>query len=82
MAPYLVLIGLFNFNIAANTTASIILLADYQTQTLSLLILEYLMPGTNLREPAAVVQIIVGTITLSSALIALRYGLRLSVQHH
>ncbi len=82
MAPYLVLIGLFNFNIAANTTASIILLADYQTQTLSLLILEYLMPGTNLREPAAVIQIIVGTITLSSALIARRYGLRLSLQHH
>lgn len=81
LAPYLVLIGLLNFNIAANTTASIILLADRSTITLSILILELLMPGLNLRESAAVVQIILGAITLVSALIARHYAIKLGVRH-
>ena len=81
MAPLLVLIGLLNFNIAANTTASIILLASRQTTTLSLIILEWLLPDQGLREKAAVVQIILGAITFSTALGARHYGLKLGVHH-
>ena len=81
LTPYLVLIGLINFNIAANTTASIILLADRSTVTLSIYILELLMPGLNLREPAAVVQITLGGITVFSAVLARHYGSKLGVQH-
>ena len=81
LTPYLVLIGLLNFNIAANTTASIILLADRDSITLSIIILEFLMPGINLREAAAVVQIILGSITLVIALAAKQYGSRLGVRH-
>ena len=81
LAPYLALIGLLNFNIAAGTTASIILLASRDTITMSLLILEWLLPGTGLRESAAVAQIILGGITLFTALAARHFGLRLGVHH-
>ena len=81
LAPYLALIGLLNFNIAANTTASIILLADRGTITLSILILELLLPGLNEREVAAVVQIILGSIILVTALVARHYGMKLGVRH-
>ena len=81
MAPLLVLIGLLNFNIAANTTASIILLASRETTTLSLIVLEWLLPDQGLREKAAVVQIILGGITFSTALAARHYGLKLGVHH-
>ena len=81
LAPYLVLIGLFNFNSAANTTASIILLASRETVTMSILVLEYLLPGGAGREAAAVVQIILGGITLTTALAARHYGSKLGVRH-
>ncbi|MCH8974364.1 MAG: ABC transporter permease subunit, partial [Chloroflexi bacterium] len=81
LAPYLVLIGLFNFNSAANTTASIILIASRETTTLSILILEWLFPMTGLREPAAVVQIILGGITLVTLVLARHYGLKLGIAH-
>ena len=81
LVPYLVLIGLFNFNSAANTTASIILIASRETNTLSLLILEWLMPMTGLREPAAVVQIILGMITLVTLVLARHFGLKLGIAH-
>ena len=41
-----------------------------------------LMPGPRLREEAAVVQIILGSITLIAAFIARRYGITLGVRHH
>ncbi len=81
LAPYLVLIGLFNFNSAANTTASIILIASRETTTLSILILEWLFPMTGLREPAAVVQIILGGITLVTLVLARHFGLKLGIAH-
>ena len=81
LAPYLVLIGLLNFNTAAGTTASIILLADRSTITLSILILEWLMPMTGHREAAAVVQIILGAITILTLIGARYYGNRAGVRH-
>ncbi len=81
LLPTLVLIGTMNFVIASGTTASIILLASRDTTTLSILILEWLMPGSGRREAAAVVQTILGTITVAVALIARRYGITLGVRH-
>ena len=81
LSPYLALIGLLNFNVAAGTTASIILLASRETITVSILILEWLLPGTGLREGAAVAQIILGGITLLTALAARHFGLKLGVHH-
>ena len=79
--PTLALLALFNFTIAAGTTASIILLASRETITASILVLEWLMPGARLREEAAVVQIILGSITLIAAFVARRYGITLGVRH-
>ena len=79
--PTLALLSLFNFTIAAGTTASIILLASRETITASILVLEWLMPGARLREEAAVVQIILGSITLIAAFVARRYGITLGVRH-
>ncbi|MCH7980812.1 MAG: iron ABC transporter permease [Proteobacteria bacterium] len=79
--PTLALIGLFNFNSAANTTGSVILLASRETMPMAILILHWLLPGAGLREAAAVVQIILGGITLVSALAARYYGLRHGVRH-
>jgi iron(III) transport system permease protein len=80
--PTLALLALFNFTIAAGTTASIILLASRETITASILVLEWLMPGARLREEAAVVQIILGSITLIAAFVARRYGITLGVRHN
>ena len=80
LAPYLVLIGLLNFNIAANTTAAVILLVSRETVTISVLILEWLQPGINLRSAAAVAQIMLGGITLTIAVAARHYASRLGIQ--
>ena len=81
LAPTLALLGLFNFNAAANTTASIILLASRDTMTLSLVILHWLLPGAGLYESAAVIQLLLGTFTLTTALLARHYALKRGVQH-
>ena len=81
LLPTLALLALLNFFIAANTTASIILLASRDTLTVSILILEWLMPGTGLREAAAVAQIILGSITLIIAFVARHYGITLGLRH-
>ncbi|MCH7482627.1 MAG: hypothetical protein IIC31_07345, partial [Chloroflexi bacterium] len=65
----------------AGTTSSIILLAARETITASILVLEWLMPGARLREEAAVVQIILGAITLIAAFVARRYGITVGVRH-
>ena len=81
LGPYLALIGLFNFNSAVNTTGSIILLADRETLTLSILQLFYLLEGGLFVQAAAAVQIIIGLITLLTALAARHYGIKLGVRH-
>ena len=79
LAPYLALIGLLNFNTAAGTTASIILLTARDTNTLSIHILELLLLG--FYEEAAVVQIILGAITILTLIFARHYGRKLGVRH-
>ena len=81
LAPYMVLIGLFNFNMAANTTSSVILLASRETTPLSVLILQWLMEGGLGQEKAAVLQIILGGVTLITAIVARHYGRKLGVRH-
>ena len=82
LMPTLLLLGVLNFNIAASTTASIILLASRDTITLSILALEWAMPGVlSLREAASAVLIVTASITLATALVARRVGLRLGVRH-
>ncbi len=81
LMPTLALLALLNFNIAAGTTASIILLASRETITVSILILEWLLPGGGLREAAAVAQIILGSITLLTAFVLRRYSISRSVRH-
>lgn len=81
LLPTLALLALLNFNIAAGTTASIILLASRETITVSILILEWLLPGGGLREAAAVAQTILGSITLLTAFIFRRYSIARSVRH-
>jgi iron(III) transport system permease protein len=79
LSPYLVLIGLLNFNVAANTTSSIILIASRETQTMSIHILELLLVGYY--EAASAVQIILGLVTITTLIVARHYGTRLGVRH-
>ncbi len=79
LMPTMILLATLNFNIAAGTTASIILLADRETITMSILTLEYAMNGWY--ERASAVLILVGLIVMVTALIARSYGLRLGVRH-
>lgn len=73
------LLGTLNFNIAAGTTASVILLASRDSITLSILLLNHVMAAN--REMAAAISIIIGSITLITALIAREWGRRLTVGH-
>ncbi|MDA0799886.1 MAG: iron ABC transporter permease [Chloroflexi bacterium] len=79
--PTLILLGTFNFVLAASTTSSIILLSGVGTKTLSILALELSSPGLGLREEAGVVTIIIIMMTVGVALVARRFGLRLGVRH-
>ena len=78
--PTLIPIGTLNFVIAANTTSSIILLADRETITLSIMALQF--AGTSgLREEAGIVSLIVVVLTVGVALAARKFGLPLGVRH-
>lgn len=81
LMPTLILLGTMNFVLAAKTTSSIILLASRETITLSILVLQYAMPGAGLREAASAVNIVILVITLGVALTARLLGLPLGVRH-
>jgi iron(III) transport system permease protein len=82
LMPTLVLIGTFNFVIAAGTTSSIILLADRGTSTLSLLALEMMRSTTGQNiEGAGIVSLFIVAQTAGIALIARKFGLQLGVSH-
>ena len=81
LMPTLILLGTMNFVIAAGTTSSITLLASRETITLSILVLQYAMPGVGLREAASAVNIVILVITLGIALTARLLGLPLGVRH-
>ena len=79
--PTLILLGTFNFVLAASTTSSIILLSSVGTKTLSILALELSSPGLGMREEAGVVTIFIIMMTVGVALVARRFGLQLGVRH-
>ena len=79
LMPTMVLLGTLNFNIAAGTTASIILLASRDSVTLSILLLNHVIAAD--REMAAAISIIIGSMTLVTALIAREWGRRMTVRH-
>lgn len=79
LMPTMILLATLNFNIAAGTTASIILLADRETITMSILTLEYATSGWY--ERGSAVLILVGLIVMGTALIARSYGLRMGIRH-
>ncbi|NIO07296.1 MAG: ABC transporter permease subunit [Deltaproteobacteria bacterium] len=82
LMPTLVLIGVFNFVIAAGTTSSIILLAERGTKTLSILSLELMSrsDGADL-EGAGIVSLVIVILTAGVALIARKFGLQVGVRH-
>jgi iron(III) transport system permease protein len=81
LMPTWILIGTLNFVVAANTTSSIILLADRSTRTLSILALEFASPDLGMREEASIISIFLIVLTVGIASLARAFGLRLGVQH-
>jgi iron(III) transport system permease protein len=80
--PTLVMIGTFNFIIAAGTTSAIILLASRDTFTLSLLLLAKMTePQTLELEQAGIVSLVMIGMTAGVALLARWFGVRVGVVH-
>ena len=80
--PTMILIGTFNFILAANTTASIILLASRGTVTLSILSLEWMIGGYGRQlENAGILTLVIGAMTTIAAVIARKYGMKAGVRH-
>ena len=80
--PTMILIGTFNFILAANTTASIILLASRGTVTLSILSLEWMIGGYGRQlENAGILTLVIGAMTTIAAVIARKYGMNAGVRH-
>jgi len=78
--PMLVLVGTFNFVLAAQATSGIILLASRGTVTLSILALELMThsDGAEL-EAAGIVSLVMIAMTVGVALVARRFGFRVGV---
>ena len=81
LMPTWILIATLNFVVAANTTASIILIADRSTRTLSILALEFASPDIGMREEASIISIFLILLTVGIAGAARFFGMRLGVQH-
>jgi iron(III) transport system permease protein len=81
LMPTWILIATHSFVIAANTTSSIILLADRSTRTLSILALEFASPEIAMLEEASIISIFLIVLTVGIAGVARVFGLRLGVQH-
>ena len=81
LMPTWILIATHSFVIAANTTSSIILLADRGTRTLSILALEFASPEIAMLEEASIISIFLIVLTVGLASVARAFGLRLAVQH-
>jgi iron(III) transport system permease protein len=78
VVPTLILVGVLNFISAARDISSVALLAAHDTRTLSLLQLDYMVEGR--WESAAVISVVVVTLTTGVAFIARLLGLRLGVR--
>ena len=81
LAPTLILLGTLNFVAAASATSSVILLASRETQTLSILALEWATPEWGKREAASICLLFITAMTLGVAMLARRFGLDLGVRH-
>jgi iron(III) transport system permease protein len=81
LMPTWILIATLNFVVAANTTSSIILIADRSTRTLSILALEFASPDIAMLEEASIISIFLMVLTVGVAGLARAFGLRLGVQH-
>jgi iron(III) transport system permease protein len=84
LMPSMVLVGLLNFVAAAGATASIILLASYNTTSLSILGLQFAIGGQV--EDGGIVSLVIMALSLGVALparlLATRLGLRHDMQAH
>ncbi len=80
--PTIVLMSVLNFVMAAQATSNIILIADRDTTTLSILALQ-LMTADDVKhlEQAGIISIFLIGITLIVAVVARRFGLPMGVQH-
>ena len=77
IAPTLVLMGTYNFVLAAGATSSVILLADRSTVTLSLLALQYMTSVDGAaREVAGIISLFIVAMTAGLALIARSFAFR------
>jgi iron(III) transport system permease protein len=79
LMPTLILLGTFNFVLAAGATSSVILLASRETTTLSILALELI--GFGQQEAASVVSLFIIALTVGLATVARVFGVRLGIQH-
>lgn len=81
--PTLIVLGVFSFVMAANTTSSIVLLATRNTLTLSLMTLEMMTneQGRQL-EAAGIVSLIIIAMTVGVALLARLFGFHVGIRQH
>jgi iron(III) transport system permease protein len=79
--PTLIVLGVFSFVVAANTTSSIVLLATRNTLTLSLMTLEMMTneQGRQL-EAAGIVSLIIIALTVGVALLARLFGSHVGIR--
>jgi iron(III) transport system permease protein len=81
LMPTMVLVGMMNFVTAAATTSSVILLASDNTQTLSLLALQYGAARGGQLEDAGIISLVILGMTIVVALPFRALALRLGVRH-
>lgn len=81
--PTLVVLGVFSFVTAANTTSSIVLLATRNTLTLSLMALEMMTNAQGRQlEAAGIVSLIIIAMTVGVALLARSFGFHVGIRQH
>ncbi len=80
LMPTMVLVGMLNFVAAASMTSNVILLASRETNTLSILALQFSASGANLEE-AGIISLIIMLLTMGVALPMRALALRLGVRH-
>ena len=81
--PTLIVLGVFSFVMAANTTSSIVLLATRNTLTLSIMTLEMMTneQGRQL-EAAGIVSLIIIALTVGAALLPRLFGLHVGIRQN
>ena len=81
LLPMMIMIGIFNFVLAANTTSSIILLATRETLTLSILALEFMTDDSGAKlEEAGIISLFIVFMSVTLALVVRRVSSRFGLQ--